>query len=95
VAPTTTTTLPAVTTTTEPEAEWIPLVLVSEGGSIVISYRPGEVRLDAVIPAPGFAVEDVDEERKSVRVEFEGADGSSTIVAKWDKGELVTDVSGG
>jgi hypothetical protein len=48
-----------------------------------------------VIPAPGFAVEDVDEERKSVRVEFEGADASYIIVAKWDKGELVTDVSGG
>lgn len=93
VPPTTTTTVPAVTTTTDPEGEWVPIVLVSDGGSIVVSYRPGEVRLDAVIPAVGFEVGDVDEEKRSVRVQFESTDASYTIVAKWDKGELITDIT--
>jgi hypothetical protein len=67
-------------------------VLSSAGGSIVVSYRPGEVRLDAAFPASTFLLEDVDEDPKRVQVEFEGDDVTYTLEAKWDKGELVTDV---
>jgi hypothetical protein len=72
---------------------WIPIVVTSDGGSIFVSYRSGEVRLDGIAPAPTFEVEDVDEERKSVRVEFGGDDVTYVIVAKWDKGELITDIN--
>jgi hypothetical protein len=57
-----------------------------------VFYRPGEVRLEGIAPAPTFEVEDVDEERKSVRVAFAGDDVTYVIEAKWDKGELTTDI---
>jgi hypothetical protein len=71
---------------------WIPVVITSDGGSILVSYQSGEVRLDGIAVAPGFEVEDVDEERRSVRVELEGDDVTYVIEAKWVKGELVTDI---
>ena len=92
-APTTTTTVEPVTAPTESEADgWIPVIITSDGGSILVFYRSGEVRLEGIAPAPAFEVEDVDEERKSVRVEFEGDDVTYVIEATWDKGELVTDI---
>ncbi|HJU82423.1 MAG TPA: hypothetical protein VJ796_11865 [Acidimicrobiia bacterium] len=57
----------------------------------MVSYRPGEVRLDAVAPAPTFLLEEVDEDPDRVEVVFEGVDVTYTIEAKWEKGELVTD----
>jgi hypothetical protein len=81
-----------VTTTTTEVEVWTQVVVTSAGGSMAVSYRPGEVRLDAVSPAPTFILEDVDEEPKRVQVQFEGDDVTYTLEAKWDKGELVTDV---
>jgi hypothetical protein len=92
-APTTTTTVEPVTTTTEAGVGlWIPVVITSDGGSILVFYRPSEVRLDGIAPAPTFEIGDVDEEQKRVRVEFEGDDVTYVIEAKWEKGELVTDI---
>jgi hypothetical protein len=71
---------------------WTQIVVSSPGGSIVVSYRPGEVRLDAALPVPNFLLEDVDEEPKRVQVEFEGDDVTYTLEAEWERGELVTDV---
>ena len=89
--PVTTTTAEEVTTTTEADV-WSQIVLTSAGGSIVVSYRPGEVRLDAVSPAPTFLLEDVDEDPDRVEVVFEGDDVTYTIEAKWDEEEFVTDI---
>ena len=89
--PVTTTTEEEVTTTTEAEV-WSQIVLSSAGGSIVVSYRPGEVQLDSVAPAPTFDLEDIDEARTTVQVEFEGEDVTYVLEAKWEKGELVTDI---
>ena len=89
--PVTTTTAEEVTTTTEADL-WSQIVLTSAGGSIVVSYRPGEVRLDAVSPAPTFLLEDVDEDPDRVEVVFESDDVTYTIEAKWDEEEFVTDV---
>ncbi|HKZ20407.1 MAG TPA: hypothetical protein VJQ57_09875 [Acidimicrobiia bacterium] len=58
----------------------------------MVSYRPGEVRLDAASPAPTFLLEVVIEDPKQVQVQFEGDDVTYTLEAKWEKGELVTDV---
>jgi hypothetical protein len=81
------------TTTTTTEAEvWTQIVIPSAGGSIVVSYRPGEVRLDAVSPAPTFVLEDVDEDPKRVQVELKGDDVTYTLEVKWERGELVTDI---
>ena len=91
-APTTTTTTVATTTTTAATEAWTQIVVTSAGGSIVVSYLPGQVRLDAVAPAPTFLLEDVDEDLKRVQVEFEGDDVTYTLEAKWERGELVTDV---
>ena len=89
--PVTTTTAEEVTTTTEADV-WSQIVLTSAGGSIVVSYRPGEVRLDSVAPAPTFDLEDIDERRATVQVEFEGENVTYILEARWEKGELVTDI---
>ena len=88
-ATTTTTTVAATTTTAE---AWTQIVLASPGGSIVVSYRPGQVRLDTVSPAPTFVLEDVDEAQNRVEVELQGDEVTYTIEAKWVNGELVTDI---
>ena len=74
-------------------AEWTEIVLVSPGGSIVVSYRPGQVQLDAVAPAPAFELGDVDEASNRVEVEFENDFVSYKLEAKWSNGELVTDIN--
>jgi hypothetical protein len=63
----------------------------TDGGSVVVSYRPGEVILDGATPAAGFTV-DVDKQGPpNVRVEFESEDTKVEVRIEWaDK--LVIDV---
>ena len=73
-------------------APWKTTTLNSAGGTIIVSYRPGEVRLESVVPAPGFAYEIKDEGPDKVDVEFEQGDEKFGLEAEWTDGGLVTEI---
>jgi len=58
---------------------------------VIVSYRPGEVRLESVAPSPGFRYEIDDQGPSEVRVEFDGGELRVEVRARWDNG-LVTEV---
>jgi hypothetical protein len=66
--------------------------LNSEGGSIIVSYRPSEVRLESVAPLAGFSFEIDDQGPERVRVEFIGGDVTYTLRAEWTSDGFVTEV---
>ena len=59
---------------------------------MIVSYRPGEVRLESVAPSPGFGYEIDDQGPSEVRVEFEGSQLRVEIRARWDNG-FVTEIN--
>lgn len=63
----------------------------SAGGLLSVSYGPEEVRLETVVPNPGFVYEVKDEGPPQVRVEFESGGVKVDVRAQWD-GELVTEI---
>lgn len=89
---------PSVTTsTTAPSStsaeSWSLRTVDTSGGSVVVRYRPGEVRLQAATPAPGYEVEIDDAGPPRVRVEFEGADSEVRVEIRWEDGGLDIEVS--
>lgn len=92
-SPTSTTAAPSTSTTsptTTSAAVWQQTTIPSRGGLVVVSHRPGEVRLESVAPAPGFAYEIDDEGPPEARVEFEGGDGVRVEVrARWENGLVI------
>ena len=58
---------------------------------MVVSYRPGEVKLESVAPSAGFSYEIDEAGPPEVRVEFEGGDVKVEIRVEWDDG-LVTEI---
>jgi len=81
----------ATTGTTVSDAPWQQTTITSKGGLVIVSYRPGEVKLESVAPTPGFSYEIDDAGPPEVRVEFEGGDVKVEIRVSWDGG-LVTEV---
>jgi len=81
----------ATTATTVSDAPWQQTTITSKGGLVIVSYRPGEVKLESVAPTPGFSYEIDDAGPPEVRVEFEGGDVKVEIRVSWDGG-LVTEV---
>ena len=88
--PSATTTGPPVSTTTT-AAAWQQTTINSIGGSVIVSYRSGEVRLESVVPQPGFLYEIDDSGPPEVRVKLEAEEVRVEIRARWDGG-LVTEV---
>jgi hypothetical protein len=91
----TTPVLPSSTTTFETPVgapEWTRTTLNSEGGSIIVSYRPTEVRLESVAPLAGFSFEIDDQGPERVRVEFHGDNVTHTLRAEWTDEGFETDV---
>jgi hypothetical protein len=86
---TSTLSVPATTTSAGP---WQQATIPSEGGLVIVSYRPGEVRLESVAPSPGFGYEIDDQGPSEVRVEFDGGELRVEIRARWDNG-LVTEIN--
>ncbi|MCA1736632.1 MAG: hypothetical protein LC739_11165 [Actinobacteria bacterium] len=84
---TATTSPPPVTT-----APWQQTTLNSAGGSIIVSYRPEEVRLESVVPQAGFAYEINDEGPDRVEVDFEAGDANYRIRAEWTSDGFVTEI---
>jgi hypothetical protein len=58
---------------------------------VVISYRPGEVRLESVAPLAGYGFDVEDAGPDEVRVEFEGPLRVEVRV-RWRDGQLVTEI---
>ena len=81
----------ATTETTVSDAPWQQTTIPSKGGLVIVSYRPGEVKLESVAPTPGFSYEIDDQGPPDVRVEFEGGDVRVEVRVRWDGG-LVTQV---
>lgn len=62
---------------------------MTPGGSIIISYRPGEVHLESATPFIGFEVEIHDDEPDRVDVEFDSGLLSYRIKAFWNPNGLI------
>ena len=95
ISSTTTPVLTSSTTTFETPVgapEWTRTTLNSEGGSIIVSYRPTEVRLESVAPLAGFSFEIDDQGPERVRVEFHGDNVTHTLRAEWTHEGFETDV---
>jgi hypothetical protein len=99
---TSTTSSPATTTTTSASGStspttapngfgWEQQTINSVAGKVVISYRPGEVRLESVAPLVGYGFEVEDSGPSEVRVEFEGPLRVEVRV-RWRDGQLVTEI---
>ncbi|MDQ3500874.1 MAG: hypothetical protein M3488_07880 [Actinomycetota bacterium] len=73
-------------------AAWQQTTLNSGGGSIIVSYRPEEVRLESVVPQAGFAYEINDDGPDRVEVEFEAGDAKYRLRAEWTSDGFVTEV---
>ena len=56
---------------------------------MIVSYRPGEVRLESVAPSAGFGYEIDEAGPPEVRVEFEGGDVKVEVRVRWDGGLVV------
>lgn len=85
-SPTTTaTTIPAQTTAA---VDWTVRTINSQGGTVVVRHRPGEVELQAATPAAGFSVEIDDRGPERVRVEFEGEEDDFGVEVEWEDGNL-------
>lgn len=70
--------------------QWELYTLNSGGGSIIVSYRVGEVRLESVAPAAGFSFEIKDDSGSRVEVEFEADDQRFVLRAEWTSDGFTT-----
>jgi len=81
------------TTTTEAGSAWKVKTVNTAGGSVVLSYRPEEVVLEAATPAPGFRADIEDSGPPKVEVEFESERTKFKVHAEWHDGALDVEVS--
>ncbi|MDP9495533.1 MAG: hypothetical protein M3P87_09870 [Actinomycetota bacterium] len=86
------TTTPATgSTSSSAVAAWQVKTIPTVGGTVVVSYRPGEVVHDGSTPAAGFTV-DVDKQGPpEVRVEFESETTKVEVRVRWTD-QLVVDI---
>jgi hypothetical protein len=64
---------------------------------VIVSYAPGEVRLQSATPNPGFDMEIEDRGPDRVEVRFESDQAEYRVEVRWDSGELKVEIdqSGG
>ncbi len=58
--PVTTTTSPPTTSTTAPIAGWTTLNIPTDGGTVTVEHRSGEIRLVAATAGPGYRVGEIE-----------------------------------
>jgi hypothetical protein len=80
-------------TTDTPAAEWQTRSVETEGGTLLLRYRPDEVTYQTVTPAPGFQVEVGKQGPPEVEVEFESESLKIEVHAAWRDGDLDVEVS--
>lgn len=83
----------STTTTTEAAAGWSLKNVSTEGGVVVLKYRPGEVVLQTATPSPGFRAEVEDPGPPEVEVEFETDQVKIEVHAKWDGDDIRVEIS--
>lgn len=81
---------PTPTTTVSP---WKTETVQTSAGTVVLSYRPGEVVYKTATPAPGFQVEVERAGPPTVKVEFESESSKVEVYAEWHDGEIDVEVS--
>ena len=79
-------------TSTTAKAQWSTRTITTNGGTVVVSYRPGEVILETAVPRPGFETEIDKQGPPVVEVEFDSSNLRVDIKAEWDNGELEIEV---
>jgi hypothetical protein len=94
ILPTTSTTIfstgsTASTATTAADGPWQQTTIPSKGGLVIVSYRPGEVKLESIAPTPGFSYRIDDEGPQEVRVRFEGGEVKAEVRVRWDGGLVI------
>jgi len=87
----TTATSSSGSTSTSTAASWQVKTIPTAGGTVVVSYRPGEVILDGATPAAGFTVEVEKQGPPHVKVKFESEETHVEVQVSWDA-KLVIDV---
>jgi hypothetical protein len=65
------------------------------GGTVVVSYRGDEVKLNSTSPAPGFSVEVEKAGPPEVRVDFEGISATVEVRIECENGVLDFEVDEG
>ncbi|HLF42925.1 MAG TPA: hypothetical protein VJA46_05265 [Acidimicrobiia bacterium] len=88
---TTSSSTPSSGSSTTVAVSWQVKTIPTVGGTVVVSYRPGEVVLDGATPAPGFTVESDKQGPPDVKVEFNSESTRVEVEVKWDD-TLVIDV---
>ncbi len=87
--PSTSSTSSASSTTS---ARWSTKTIATNGGTVVVSYRVGEVILATAVPKPGFETEIDKSGPPVVEVEFKSSSLRVEIKAEWDDGRLQVDI---
>lgn len=93
IAAPTVTTSSTTSTTTAPDQPWTTEAIATPAGVVLVSSRPGEVRLEAVTPIPGWSYEVKRAEPDQVEVRFAGHGHAEVFAsARWLNGALETEV---
>ncbi len=93
VAPTVTTPSTTSTTVAPQDEPWTTEAVATPAGVVLVSYRPGEVRLEAVTPIPGWSYKVTKAEPDEVEVRFSGRRHAAVVAsARWVNGTLDTEV---
>ena len=79
-------------TSTTAAAQWSTRTISTNGGTVVVSYRPGEVILETAVPRPGFETEIDKQGPPVVEVEFDSSNLRVDIKAEWENGDLEIEV---
>jgi cytoskeletal protein RodZ len=88
----TSTTTSTSTTATTAAVAFAVRTIPTEGGSVTVRYRPGEVGLVAVVPVSGWTWELEKEEVADIEGTFRRDDDKVTVRARWVDGEFVSEV---
>jgi hypothetical protein len=70
------------------EVAWSSRTIQTEGGVVVVSYRPSEVVLSSAAPGAGFAAEIKKQGPPDVDVEFESESAKYRVRIEWANGDL-------
>ena len=56
---------------------------------MIVSYRPGEVKLESIAPTPGFTYRIDDQGPQEVRVRFESGEVKAEVRVRWEGGLVI------
>lgn len=88
----TSTTAPQPTSTTDASVAFSVRTIPTEGGSVTVRFRPGEVGLVAVVPVSGWTWKLNREEPREIEGTFRHDDDEIVVRARWVDGEFVSEI---